>query len=171
MSERKDTDLQIQGGGGGGYHFWIIVLYSHLSNYLLRRISKFKQAEIDITAFPAWLKGTPLPYQQHCQNTSKEKRETNICLMMLWQGSDSNHASKAKLPKAQQKKAYICSLHQLLHKGGQKSRAMQCELPTITSTKLPACSLHWIQSRPKLTMPNTARRLLSHKKPFHKGQY
>lgn len=50
----------------GGYHCWIITLYSHLSNYLLWRISKFKQAEIDTTAFPAWLKVTPAPYQQRC---------------------------------------------------------------------------------------------------------
>lgn len=61
MSERRDNDLQIQRGGGGGYHFWIITLYSQLSNYLLHRLSKFKQAEIDTTAFPAWLEVTPIP--------------------------------------------------------------------------------------------------------------
>lgn len=45
----------------GGYHFWIITLYSHLGNYLLHRLSKFKQAEIDTTAFPALPKVTPIP--------------------------------------------------------------------------------------------------------------
>lgn len=149
----------------GGYHCWIITLYSHLSNYLLCRISKFKQAEIDTTAFPAWLKVTPVPYQQRCQDTSKENRETNICLMMLWQGSDSNHASKAKLPKGQQKKAFICSLHQSLHKGEQNKREMQCEPPSITSPTV--C----IKFRAKLTMPNTVKRLPSSKKLFHEGQY
>lgn len=133
---RKDIDLQIQ---RGGYHFWIIMPHSHLSNYLLCRISKFKQAKMDTTAFPAWLKVTPFLYQKGCQNTSKEKRETNSYLIMLWQESNLNHASKAKLPKGKQKRVSICSLYQPFHKGGQKQREMQHKLPvSLQQTACPA---------------------------------
>lgn len=148
MSERKDTDLQIQ-RGGGVYHFGIIMLYSQIFKQLLATQNQQVQTGRDwYNCIPSLAQSyscsLPAALSEHLKGKKKKKKkkETNICLMMLWQGDDSNHASKAKLPKGQQKKAFTCSLHQPLHKGGQKRREMQCELPSITSPNgLPAACI------------------------------
>lgn len=131
MTERKDTDLQIQ-KVGGRYHFWIIMLYSQIFKQLLAT-----QNQQVVTGWD-WYNCIPSLAQSHscslyqkcCQNTSKEKKGRQI---FAWWCCDreviQNMPPKQSLPKDSKRKHSFAVCIKACRREGKRGEKYSLHFP------------------------------------------
>lgn len=88
MSERKDTDLQIQ-LGGGVYYFWIIMLYSQIFKQLLATQNQQVQTGRDwYNCIPSLAQSyscsLPAALSEHLKGKEKKKKKKKRQIVAWW---------------------------------------------------------------------------------------